>query len=196
MHRRAIITQMALTLRRVVAAAAMVMILLAAGKPQSTVAAALPACQQLDVALSTRLMGSIVQAGKPLKVTARVRNNGLSPVSRVGVKITLPSSWNVTASTVAPAAGLARKRAIVIGGNTAYWTNMPLGAGKARRFALRVAVPACPAFATGLGIDIAAYIGVGGGAGATCLTNGRTAQVRRLNLDHIHQAGGFLFLLT
>jgi hypothetical protein len=161
--------------RAVAAAAALMLVNLCTGTT-----ALPPACQQLGVALSSQLMGKTVAAGKRLHVIARVRNRAPAAVRGLGVKITLPPNWNVTSSKASPGAGLARKAATVVGGSTAYWVDMPLSGGKARRFKLQVRVPACqPAAATGLGIGIAAYLTEpGGGAGAvTCISEGETARV-------------------
>lgn len=141
-------------------------------------ASALPACPQLGVALSPRLMGRTAVAGKALIVTAKVHNRGPTAVRGVGVKITLPPGWNVTASKskALPSTGLLRKAAAVVGGSTAYWVDVPLSGGKARKFKLRAAIPACHPAAAGLEIDVAAYLTEPGG-GATCMTDGQPAQV-------------------
>ena len=161
------------TLSKAVAAAALALVLAQDAQPNWG-AWALPACAQLNVALSPSLAGKPVVAGKSLKVTASLRNTGQAGLTGLGVKITLPPSWVVSSSKASPLSRRMRKSAIVEGVN-AFWVNMPLAAGKKRQFTLRVRVPACQPPASALNISIAAFDT--DGTNVTCITVGTPRQV-------------------
>lgn len=152
----------------------------------TTRVAAFPDCTpELVAAFDQHLAGNTVTAGKGLKVVARVRNNGQTPLERVNVKITLPPDWTikkVVNATAWPVRGLTRKKTIVEdvegGRKAAYWVDVSLPAYTRRSFVLKAKAPVCSPSATGLDVELMVYMMDSSNTDVTCVTQGAPAQVR------------------